>query len=619
MRMPAAVFAMLLVAGVAAPAHATFYHVWSEAYSDTAGQFGEAVGVGPDGSVYVAGSFAGSIDVGGQTLTNDRGDGIADTFMARLDSRGRAIWTKVISHGPAVRGLEVDALGDAIIAGDLYGSADFGGGVLTSAGGSDIYVAKFGPNGTFAWSKRFGSPQQEDCRSVAVDADGSIVLTGQFFKRVDFGGGDLIAHGGGDAFLAKLTGSGDHVWSQRFGDTSQQDGKSVAVTLDGHIAFYMADSPRFLGYFDGEGALEWSHGYSSAWIGTPQLTTDPDGGLIIAGVFQDALDVGGATLVAPPQASLGFLLSLDAGGVYRWSAAFGDADGTAFAAGLAIDAGSNLFMVGTLVGKITLDGTELAGPDRNLLLLQFDPSGHLQDSRILGKAYASDVTLGADAFVVVGSYTASVDLGGATALPYKGGTDAFAAAYSLSDPNYSAIAAFSATLHGAMVDTRWQLASGEPLDTYRLMRRSDIDPSWTTIATGNATGTQGYDDATVVAGHTYDYQLFVTTSPGGEYASAIATVLVPSVKTALLQNAPNPFVWLTEIPYTIDSTVDVTIDIFDVTGRRVVRLHEGERGPGAHTAAWDGRDAAGRLLASGVYFYRFGAGGTGVKKMILVR
>jgi hypothetical protein len=74
----------------------------------------------------------------------------------------------------------------------------------------------------------------------------------------------------------------------------------------------------------------------------------------------------------------------------------------------------------------------------------------------------------------------------------------------------------------------------------------------------------------------------------------------------LAQNHPNPFNPTTTIAFGIPGTVaqPVHLAIFDVRGRQVRRLLDASVPPGRHQVIWDGRDDAGRSLASGVYFYR---------------
>ena len=89
---------------------------------------------------------------------------------------------------------------------------------------------------------------------------------------------------------------------------------------------------------------------------------------------------------------------------------------------------------------------------------------------------------------------------------------------------------------------------------------------------------------------------------------------------ALHQNYPNPFNPSTTIEFYLDRTADVGLHIFNVIGQRVGLFDLGQLGRGTHSTVWDGKDDAGKLLPSGLYFYRMEAGGqTQLKKMILLK
>lgn len=64
----------------------------------------------------------------------------------------------------------------------------------------------------------------------------------------------------------------------------------------------------------------------------------------------------------------------------------------------------------------------------------------------------------------------------------------------------------------------------------------------------------------------------------------------------------------------------VVLDIFDTTGRRIARLVDAVEVPGWHETRWEGRNEAGNMVASGVYFYRLTAGKKNItKKMVFLR
>jgi flagellar hook assembly protein FlgD len=86
------------------------------------------------------------------------------------------------------------------------------------------------------------------------------------------------------------------------------------------------------------------------------------------------------------------------------------------------------------------------------------------------------------------------------------------------------------------------------------------------------------------------------------------------------QNYPNPFNPSTTIAYSVADKSDVKLQIFDVRGRLVRTLVDGERGPNNYRVMWDGLNNAGNSVASGVYFYRLIAGDfRATKKMVLLR
>lgn len=76
----------------------------------------------------------------------------------------------------------------------------------------------------------------------------------------------------------------------------------------------------------------------------------------------------------------------------------------------------------------------------------------------------------------------------------------------------------------------------------------------------------------------------------------------------LYQNYPNPFNPSTTIRFSIPARANAAIAIFDILGRRVRTFELENAPPGVHTIVWDGKDASGVSLSSGVYFYRLQSG-----------
>ncbi len=102
--------------------------------------------------------------------------------------------------------------------------------------------------------------------------------------------------------------------------------------------------------------------------------------------------------------------------------------------------------------------------------------------------------------------------------------------------------------------------------------------------------------------------------------AAIGAETAPAGRFRLAAAKPNPFNPATLVTYEVVAKEKVTLRVYDVRGRLVRTLVDGAVDPGVHTTLFDGRDAAGRDLASGTYFLRLDAGSKReTQKIALVR
>jgi len=107
-----------------------------------------------------------------------------------------------------------------------------------------------------------------------------------------------------------------------------------------------------------------------------------------------------------------------------------------------------------------------------------------------------------------------------------------------------------------------------------------------------------------------------------EVATSVATWWPSGAPRKLTLNAafPNPFGPLTTLRYSLAEMRNVTVTLYDITGRRIRQLVEARQGPGEHRVTWDGTDGVGRRESSGVYLYRIVAGSeTGHGRVVLTR
>ncbi|MFO0587288.1 MAG: nucleotide-binding protein [Polyangiaceae bacterium] len=237
-------------------------HQWSHRYGDGTAQQGQGVAFDNAGNIVVSGVFSGTIDFGVQKLTSA---GASDVYLVKLGPDGSVLWAKRYGDTDLQQNavVAVDSAGNILFAGSFRGTIDLGGGPMVSAGEADVFLAKLDPDGKHLWSKRFGDSQDQLSMSIAFDVQNNVLLAGAFVGALDFGGGPLASAGGHDVFLAKLDTLGDHVWSKRFGDQAEQYVTAVAS--------------------DGAGAV------------------------LVTGYFTGALDLGGGAMIAKSALSDGFV------------------------------------------------------------------------------------------------------------------------------------------------------------------------------------------------------------------------------------------------------------------------------------------------------------------------
>jgi hypothetical protein len=99
-----------------------------------------------------------------------------------------------------------------------------------------------------------------------------------------------------------------------------------------------------------------------------------------------------------------------------------------------------------------------------------------------------------------------------------------------------------------------------------------------------------------------------------------APVQVAQIGSSALGAAPNPFQSKTEVQFQLPGPGEIRLHVFDLQGREIARLFEGQRGTGRHSVLWNGEDSQGRPVAAGIYFLQLDSGGkTMTHKVLRVR
>jgi hypothetical protein len=359
----------------------------------------------------------------------------------------------------------VDASGNTIVTGALKGSANFGGGVLTSAGWGDVVLAKYTPAGMLLWSKRLGGTQDDRGYAVAIDpsadCDGAggtncIVVAGVFRLTGSFGGTPFVSAGKGDIFVAKYSSVGTHLWSHGFGGVDEDAANGVAVDASGNVlvtgVFFDSasiggavltspnrDPDMYVAKFSPTGAHLWSENFWNTGADTGRaIAVNSSGDVLVAGSFAGSINFG-----TGPKSSTGaddiFVAKLDGtDGSGVWANRYGGgASDSGY--GIAIDSSGNVAVTGafsTAGGEsVSFGGTAWVANGLDIFLAQFNGTtgAHIWSRRCTGTYTTTRRSYGVATdpsgnVVITGLFGNTIDfgLGSVTAV---GAADIFVAKY----------------------------------------------------------------------------------------------------------------------------------------------------------------------------------------------
>jgi len=183
-------------------------------------------------------------------------------------------------------------------------------------------------------------------------------------------------------------------------------------------------------------------------------------------------------------------------------------------------------------------------------------------------------------------------------------------------PTAVELSSFTGDFENGEVLLRWKTECEKDNALWRIDRRDDKD--WNTIGTvpseGNSPKGYSYEctDSEVQENRSYTYRLGDINIEGKltwRMSISVYTRDINAPKVfGLNQSYPNPFAFRTSIKYQVPRKTKVTIDIYDLSGRRIRRLVNSVREPGYYQLVWDGTNKTNSKVAAGMYFCRMSAG-----------
>jgi hypothetical protein len=322
--------------------------------------------------------------------------GSNDIFVLKLNSNGAYQWHTFYGSGTLSddgQALAVDAMGNVYVTGSSLATWSGPAPELRtplhahSGGDADLFVLKLYSNGAYQWHTFYGSGIADVGSDLAVDAGGSVYVTGLSSASWigPAGNSPLHAYAGGyDLYVLKLSSSGAYQWHTFYGSTGQDEGYALAVDARGKVyvtgvSYASWDGPAgepalhaynsggadFADFFvlklNSNGTYQWHTFYGSIYddyVGG--LAVDRSGNVYVTGY---SYTWAGPASEAPLHPYSGntdvFVLKLNSSGAYQWHTFYGSTNSD-IGRGLAVDARGTLYVTG--YSYATWDGPELQDP-----------------------------------------------------------------------------------------------------------------------------------------------------------------------------------------------------------------------------------------------------------------
>lgn len=231
------VVALAVVATAATTIFAQPKFVWALHLGGPTFDDARALVVSPANDLRVAGLFRDSIVIGTESV---QGLGNYDVFTARISRAGSPLMFNAYGglYEDDVQSIIVDKDGNTYMSMRFGTEAVIGGSVIAGLGdesGDDIALVKINRQGGVAWTKVFGSLDDDEGASyLACDSIGNVYLGGNFRSTAQFGSRQVISKGRGDGFVVKINGTtGDVIWAKSCGGINEDFVSGLAVTPNG--------------------------------------------------------------------------------------------------------------------------------------------------------------------------------------------------------------------------------------------------------------------------------------------------------------------------------------------------------------------------------------------------
>lgn len=157
--------------------------------------------------------------------------GQSGTFVAEYDTSGAVQWVSVNGADNSAA-ISVDSQGNQVISGQTLGTEDFGSYIINSPN-QEPYIAKYDPNGDVLWVKHGVTSNFGYGGGVAIGANDEVYATGSYSGTVTFDGVLLTSLGGTSIFVVKYDADGNQLWALSGGGQNTDQAYGLSVNQEG--------------------------------------------------------------------------------------------------------------------------------------------------------------------------------------------------------------------------------------------------------------------------------------------------------------------------------------------------------------------------------------------------
>jgi hypothetical protein len=194
-----------------------------------------------------------------------------------------------------------------------------------------------------------------------------------------------------------------------------------------------------------------------------------------------------------------------------------------------------------------------------------------------------------------------------------------------SDCSYiaSLLQGYDASFDRGAIKVAWEVSEVISVEDFMIYRTESTAGEFRLMAGAEITGdgtSFTWIDGTPLPGKKYIYRVELVSTDKTVVLFESDPVSVPMLPLTLHQNYPNPFNPSTRIEFYLPARAEVSLDIYDISGRLIIRLVDGVKESGNNSVIWDGSNDKGIPVSSGTYFYKLTVGKESIsKKMIVLR